>query len=302
MNTGWRVIDCSALEGSIRYRRGRLVIQKGPDEFDVPLAQVAVLLIGTKTGISGAVLAKLSELDIAVLVCDWRSIPVAGALPWREHTRVGARQRAQAELALPKKKAAWKAIIKAKIYGQARAADAIVPDTTHQLAEIVKSVRSGDTDNCEAQAARIYWSLLRREGFASRNPGSRSGINGGLDYGYTLLRGYGIRAVTSAGLAGSLGVFHRGRGNAFALVDDLIEPFRPMVDYIVFREWGTSEELTKELKTQIAAGFERPFSRSGKTIPTVFVEFAQLYGKYVELDVPTLNVPKWDGELNASER
>ena len=79
MNSGWRVIDCLNLKGSLRYSRGQLVIHREdtPTDVSLPLAQIAVVLIGSESTISGAVLQKLSDYDIALLVCDWRNVPVA---------------------------------------------------------------------------------------------------------------------------------------------------------------------------------------------------------------------------------
>ena len=83
MNPGWRVVDCLNFHGSLAYSRGQLVIQRDESpEVQVPLSQITIVLIGTKASISGAVLQKFSEYDIALLVCDWRNIPVSGAYPW----------------------------------------------------------------------------------------------------------------------------------------------------------------------------------------------------------------------------
>lgn len=304
MKSGWRVIDCIGLEGSLGYRRGQIIVRQPEKESEVaiPLAQVAVVLIGSKTSVSGAVVMKLSEYDISLIVCDWRQVPVAGAIPWHDHTRVGIRQRCQAELSLPRKKQAWARVISAKIYGQSRTAEAITGYPSAKLNELAGKVRSGDPDNHEARAARIYWSLISDGQGFSRIPGAgEAGWNSALDYAYTLLRGYGIRAITSAGLAGTLGLFHRGRSNAFALVDDLMEPFRPMVDQIVFSTVTPAEDLTPRIKQTLSICMTGSFNGDGKSLPTVFNEFAQHYGLYVEGEVKSLKVPQWKGLLDAGE-
>jgi len=122
-----------------------------------------------------------------------------------------------------------------------------------------------------------------------------------LDYGYTLLRGYGIRAIAGAGLSGTLGVFHHGRGNNWALVDDLMEPFRPMVDQIVFTTINYGDELAASQKTAISTALTWAFEADGKSLSTVFNEFGQHYGLYVEGAVRDLSVPRWEGILDASE-
>ncbi len=303
MDAGWRVIDCSNLIGKIGYERGHIVVQRdGEKPVPIPLVQVAVVLIGVQTTISGAALTKLSEADVALLVCDWRNVPVAGTYPWREHTRIGARQRAQSRLSTPRTKQAWKRIVQAKIRGQSEALQSITGEKSNRLIELSRGVKTGDSENSEALAARIYWQKLRTQGFNGRHPGLGDGVNGALDYGYTLLRGHGIRAVVSAGLSGALGVFHRGRSNSFALVDDLMEPFRPMVDQIVFTELAPLKSLAREEKLTLNEGIAGTFQKDGKSLPTVFSEFAQQYGLYVENEVRDLVVPHWCGVCHAGER
>ncbi|MDK4279210.1 type II CRISPR-associated endonuclease Cas1 [Corynebacterium accolens] len=303
MNAGWRVIDCLNLHGSLRYSRGQLVISKD-DAADVaiPLSQIAVVLIGSKSSISGAVLQKFSDYDIALIVCDWRGVPVSGAYPWNQHSRLGSRQQAQAQLSVPKKKQAWTRIVAAKIHGQASVLKALQKIGVDELIKLSRTVKSGDPENREALAARKYWSCLSHDQAFSRLPGAGDpGWNSALDYGYTLLRGYGIRAIAGAGLSGTLGVFHHGRGNNWALVDDLMEPFRPMVDQIVFTNINYGAELDAAQKTAISTALTWAFEAGGKSLSTVFNEFGQHYGLYVEGAVRDLSVPRWEGILDASE-
>lgn len=127
----------------------------------------------------------------------------------------------------PLAKQLWRAVVIAKIRWQAavlasRGAEAGAFDM------LIRKVRSGDPDNVEAQAARRYWPLLMGEAF--RRDRDAGGANGLLNYGYTVLRSLVARSVVAAGLHPSIGIHHANRGNAFALADDLVEPFRPLVD------------------------------------------------------------------------
>lgn len=304
MNAGWRVVDFCNFSGEVRYARGQLRIKtdSGDEEATVPLNQVSVILIGGAATISGSVMSKLSEYDVALLVCDWRNVPVAAAAPWSEHTRIGARQRAQASVSLPRRKAAWARIVAAKILGQSKVAEALGVDSSKELAAMVSTVRSGDPDNREAVAARRYWGSLDDTGCFQRQPGAGvPGWNAALDYGYTILRGHGIRAVAGAGLAGSLGVFHRGRSNPFSLVDDLIEPFRPAIDFKVISRLAPAGDLDARAKGLLVASCEEPFVEDGRTVATVLLDFARDYGMYVEGQVNKLSVPTWKGPVDAEE-
>ena len=303
MNAGWRVVDCLNLNGSLKYSRGQLVIQRdeSPD-VALPLSQIAVVLIGVKNSVSGAILQKFSEYDISLLVCDWRNVPVSGAYPWNQHSRTGARKQAQAQLPVPKKKQAWTRIVASKVHGQAAVLCALEKPGANELMRMSRSIRSGDPENKEAQAARKYWSFISHNESFSRLPGAGDpGWNSALDYGYTLLRGYGIRAISGAGLTGALGVFHHGRGNNWALVDDLMEPFRPMVDQIVFTHITYGEPLEASQKAAISSRMNSAFDETGRSLTTAFNEFGQQYGLYVEGKVRDLSVPRWEGILDASE-
>ena len=304
MPTGWQVLDFTSFDGALVYKRGQLAILCEKEIItSIPLARLAVLLVGSRTTFSGAVLQKLSEYDIAILVCDWKDVPVAAAYPWKEHSRIGARQIAQAELSLPRKKNAWAQIVRAKISGQAATLNAVDREAAKYLYSVAQKVKSGDPNNQEALAARFYWRRLTKDPAFRRLPGvGESNINGCLDYAYAVLRGHGVRAVVSAGLCGAIGVFHHGRSNPFALVDDLIESFRPAIDHYVTTKLDNFCVDDPDVRHQLVSCIESAFSETGHTIPTVFMQFAQEYGRYVEGDLQRLTPPIWKGLPNASEK
>lgn len=110
-----------------------------------------------------------------------------------------------------------------------------------------------------------------------------------------MLRGHVIRAVLSAGLAPALGVFHRGRGNAFALADDLIEPFRPAIDEVALQLSPTASPSDSGVKRVLVAAASQKFDADGYGIPAVAQDLAQQYGRYVEGEEERLKVPSWQG-------
>lgn len=263
----------------------------------VPVADVAVVLLGIKVSISTAVMHRLLDADIVVMFCDWRGVPEGAAYPWRAHTRVGARQRAQATLSVPRQKNAWGRLVKAKVLGQARVLAEVDASAALRLRNLAKEVRSGDPDNIEGQAARIYWNRV----FGPDEPflrvyESEDSRNTCLNYGYGVLRAQGIRAVVSAGLNPTLGVFHRGRSNYFNLVDDLIEPFRPAVDDAVLRLPVDASLSDRVVKQRLVQAVKQPFNVDGETLPTVLERLAQHLGQYVEGDRDRLDVPQWTGD------
>ena len=304
MNSQWRVIDLCGFEGELRSTRGGVEVcpEEGTSTI-IPVAEVAVILVGMKVALSAAVLHRLAEADVAVLFCDWRGIPEGGCYSWSDHGRVAARHRAQAEVSLPRKKNAWARLVRAKIEGQAAVLENLKLRGGGELLALADQVRSGDPGNVEAQAARLYWSRALGRG-VGRQPaaGQLIGANACLDYGYSVLRGHLMRAVLAAGLAPALGVFHRGRGNAFALADDLIEPFRPAIDEVALHLPPTASPSDRSVKQLLVAAASQRFDGDGHGIPAVAEALAQSFGRYVEGDVDRLRVLSWQGPSSVGVR
>jgi CRISPR-associated protein Cas1 len=149
-------------------------------------------------------------------------------LPLVCHSLQTGRFAAQAALSLPAKKRLWQQIVRAKIQAQARLLEEKL-DADCGLRAFASRVRSGDAGNLEAQAARIYWRKLFNDPHFRRDPDA-DGLNSCLNYGYAVLRAIVSRSLCGAGLHPSLGVHHHNRYDAFCLADDLMEPFRPIVD------------------------------------------------------------------------
>jgi len=293
----WRILDFTTFKGRLGYRRGQLVIKPDDgEEQSVSLADVGTLLLGLHTGLAPTVLHQLAAFDVITLICDWNGVPSAAMTAWTDHGRVGARHKAQFEMSIPRRKNAWGQIIKAKVLGQAANLRVLGHPGWEHLASMAKNVHSGDPENVEGVAARYYWRRLFPNSF-SRKPREGDNRNSLLDYGYAVLRGYGIRAVMSAGLAASIGVFHRGRGNAFNLVDDVIEPFRPAIDYTVATtppEMGISHPTVKH---RLVAASSQAFQADGLSVSACLTDLAQHFGIYAEGGLDHLDVPSWKGPV-----
>ncbi|MDU0968377.1 MAG: type II CRISPR-associated endonuclease Cas1 [Actinomycetaceae bacterium] len=288
----WRILDCSRMEGRITASRGSVVIEAcDRPPVRVPMADVACVLIGYRVGLSGGALHHLTAGGAAVLLCDWRGVPEAGAYAWSEHSRIGARRAAQARLSLPRQKAAWQRIVREKVLNQARTLDLTGGDGG-ALVELAKKVRSGDPDNIEGRAASEYWKRLCSEDFRRRMH-TEVGFNGMLDYAYTVGRGHAVRAVLAAGLEPSIGVHHRHRENMFCLADDFIEIVRPVIDYHVWSLWSDGVMSVDEGRQALVAAASAPYSADGYTVPTALEMLAQAFGQYVEGQKEKLDVPRW---------
>lgn len=295
MESAWRVVDCVNVHGQLRYQRGQmLVCAEDKEPVEVPLAQTAVLLLGLTANISTALLTQLATFGVCVLVCDWRGVPVGALQSWNTTpTRVTTRHWAQVDMSVPRQKNAWMRIVKAKIRGQANCLDMCERPRSEALREMAKRVHSGDTSNVEGMAAREYWqNLFPPDEEFVRTPGGGAGRDCLLDYGYAILRGFVIRSILAAGLDPTFGVNHHNRSNYFCLADDMIEPFRPVVDRCV-AQMNSGAYLEKATKEALVSAVNGKFSSNGLTVPSVLDDFAQHYGMYCEGQIDVLDVPEF---------
>jgi CRISPR-associated protein Cas1 len=227
-----RVVDIARDGRHLSRERGFLkVSEDGAEIGRVPLDEIAAVLIHAHgTTCSASLLAELADRGAPVVFCAANHAPRSVLMPLDGHHAQGARLRAQWQAKAPLIKQAWKQVVIAKIQMQAAALEA--HGQAHAPLEMMaRKVSSGDSTNLEAQAARYYWPLMMGEDF--RRNRNAPDINALLNYGYTVLRAATARAIVAAGLHPGIGLHHSNRGNAFALADDLMEPFRPLVDCAV---------------------------------------------------------------------
>ncbi len=209
----------------------------------------------------------LTDNNVSVVFCDNRQMPRSMLMSLEGNSTLQECYRYQINASEPTKKRLWKQIVESKIKNQASLINRF-GKSGEQLKPYYMNVKSGDSDNREGGAARIYWGLLFDGGFQRE----REGIppNNLLNYGYAILRAAMARALVGSGLFPAFGLFHRNRYNAYPLADDMMEPYRPFVDEIVCRlyvEEGIEEldktakaELLKVLTTDVMMGkMTRPF-------------------------------------------
>ena len=216
----------------------------------VPIEDIGfVVLEHQQTNITLPLLNALSDNNVAVIFCGNDFMPNAMLMNLDSNKTQGESYRAQIEASEPLKKGLWKQIVEAKIRNQAKLLNKLGKNGD-KLKPLYMNVKSGDVDNREGVAAKIYWGELFGADFIR----SREGVepNNMLNYGYTLLRAAVARALMGSGLFPAFGIFHRNRYNAFPLADDIMEPYRPYVDEIVFNMYANGErKLTKDVKSQL---------------------------------------------------
>jgi CRISPR-associated protein Cas1 len=248
-----RIVDISTDGLHLSAHRGFLLVEEDREEVGrVALDDIhAVIVHAHGVTWSGSLVARLAERGAPIVFCNTNHSPVAVTLPLEGHHAQGARMAAQWSASRPLEKQLWRRIVQAKLMMQGSLLQARGRQDGRALELMAARVRSGDPDNLEAQAARRYWPLLMGKDF--RRDRDAGGTNGLLNYGYAVMRATVARAVVAAGLHPTVGIQHANRGNAFALADDLVEPFRPLVDALVAAMTEDAiESLTPTLKRRFA--------------------------------------------------
>lgn len=236
---------------SLKNQQLVLAFKDSPDEKrSVPIEDVGVILLeNQQTNITLPLLNALAEAEVQVVICNSKGMPSAMIQSMDSNNLQGETLRNQISCGEVLKKQLWKQVVEAKIKNQASLLNNI-GEEGDILKPFYSNVRSGDVDNREGIAARIYFQHLFGDCFVRNR--DEMGINALLNYGYSILRAATCRAIVSSGLLPAIGIHHHNRSNAYPLADDLMEPFRPFVDEVVYDLVTRGQmELTKEVKGEL---------------------------------------------------
>lgn len=225
--------------------------ENGKEKGSVPVEDVALLMLDHyQITISHQLIIALQLNNVAIISCDGRHLPCALMLPMSGHVEHSERLRHQINISEPLRKQLWKQTVEAKISQQMLLLKKLKKPHT-PLTEYVNQVKSGDSSNMEGIAAQYYWKQLLSN-FSRERDGEYP--NNLLNFGYAVLRSIVARALVSSGLNPTLGIFHRNKYNAYCLADDIMEPYRPYVDYLVYRwrnDYPDQVELNREVKSYL---------------------------------------------------
>ena len=231
----------------------QLVIEMhdGGETKTAPIEDVGLLILDhQQITITQALLAKLLANNTAIITCDDTHHPVGMMLSLDGHTLQSQKFQAQVDATAPLKKQLWQQTVTCKIANQA-AMLAFAREENKLLLNLAAAVKSGDSENYEAQAAAYYWKRVFPDFLEFRRERYGPPPNNLLNYGYAILRAIVARSLTASGLLPTLGIHHRNQYNAYCLADDIMEPYRPYVDYIVWqiiRNNGKYLEMSPSMK------------------------------------------------------
>lgn len=296
-----RIVEVADDRRHLFLERGFLVVQESDGKREelgrVPLDDIAAL-IANAHGLSytNNLLIALAERGAPFVLCAANHNAVGMLLPIEGNFEQSRRIEAQIGASMPTHKRMWAAVVRSKLEQQAAALEA-AGSPPAPLAALAVKVRSGDPQNLEAQGARRYWSLLFGDGF--RRDRDSGGVNALLNYGYTVLRACMARSIVAAGLHPSIGLYHSHDNNAMRLVDDLMEPFRPIFDLRVWHlQRGGEDGVTPKTKRALVRVLYDDMQTSSGATPVMVctrrlaTSLAQVYlGEREKLDLPLPGLP-----------
>lgn len=221
----------------------------------IPIEDIGVVVLESRRiTITSALMDVLLQNNCALITCSDKGMPSGLLMPLACNTTQNERFRSQLDASLPLRKQLWQQTVRQKILNQAEVLGRYGHTSIKPLQVMAADVRSGDTDNKEAQAAAYYWKNIFPDipGFVRSRDGASP--NHLLNYGYAILRAVVARALVSSGLLPTLGIHHHNRYNAYCLADDIMEPYRPYVDELVINimeMFDDYSEITKEIKMHL---------------------------------------------------
>lgn len=253
----WRSVMISR-PAKLRREHFSLAIEQEETAF-VPFEDIAVIVLNHREiTLTHPVLSACAEYGIGLYATGGNHQPAGVFLPFLAHTRTNRFLRLQLDIARPLAKQLWASIVRRKVENQAACLRLAGRKGVDRMESYARRVRTGDGDQIEGQAAAFYFKQLFGAEFARAD---EQWTNSALNYGYAILRGAITRALVAHGLHPTIGLFHESEQNAFNLADDLIEPFRPLVDLHVAKHQATTEgDLSPADKVALVALLNADFA------------------------------------------
>lgn len=227
------------------YEGGYLIVRKEDDTVKIHLSEISSVVLQTnQVYVSAYLLSELAKAKISFVVSDEKRNPIGQYLPLYGAHNASKRISEQLGWSEPAKKRVWKRVVRDKIAHQAQVLNARAREEMGlRLSKLIPEVRSGDTTNREAHAARLYFQAMFGGDFSRDDDTS---TNAALDYGYAILLSAVNREIVARGYLTQMGICHKSEYNQFNLGCDLMEPFRPVVDRLVFD--NVEDDFTKDTR------------------------------------------------------
>ena len=292
------VIEILTPGANITVYRGFLVVNKEK----LPIDDIHGIICATPAvTISGQAVVALAKRAITIVFSGADYLPIATILPHASHTEASRRVGFQAKADQLLKESIWRQIVKAKINNQAIVlSNNNAANQAQQLQALAKRADKDSPAVMEAHAARVYWRALLGQTFKRQTQGAE-GVNAILNWGYAILRSAVARQLALAGLYPALGLHHHNRYNPMCLADDVMEPFRPLVDIKISKMKSAAKSLTSKVKMDMAEVVKMPMqiNRKNYLAENAIRELVISLARVLENGKGTLTLPKIPQKNNA---
>lgn len=231
----------------IRYKLDNLMIKLKDKSVSIPLKDISTIVIDNhNTNLSIRVMNMLAKENVCLIICGLDHLPIGIYTSYNNHSRASKVIMQQIQLEQTLKDDYWSEIVIVKLLNQAKVLKKLGHEASiiDQIRGYALEVTSGDSTNREAHGAKVYFNRLMGKSFSRRDDSIL--LNSGLNYGYTIIRSYMARLCAGYGLSSLLGLHHKSEFNQFNLVDDLMEPVRPFVDYVAYEMLHDRDQFTLE--------------------------------------------------------
>lgn len=264
----------------------------GDTKGSIPVEDIRTLLIESQAStISTYAMAFLAQNGVCVYFCDDKHLPCSILTPFCQNSRQKKQIEIQISQTKPKLKNMWREIVVSKISNQAKCLElcGFEKSCVEKLQSLTKRVLSGDSTNVEGYAAAFHFAHLFGADF-SRN--DENDINAALNYGYAIIRGYICRTIAKYGYEPSIGIHHCSQLNNFNLADDIIEPFRPLVDMYVFKRCA-GKAFDRNVRMDLAniLNYEILYQNEKQSVAYAIELTVQSLGKNFTGEKDTLTLP-----------
>lgn len=277
----WRVVHIKESE-YIKTKLGNLEVLKAGEKTYIPLSDISIIVLeGNRTSITTKLLSSLSKHNIVLVICDDKYMPTGIYTSYTSFHRSAKRAQEQALWSDELKNEMWREIITQKIFNQYLFAQYKNADSRRLdvLMDLMNNVESGDKSNREGHAAKVYFNSIYDFDFSRENICIE---NIAMNYGYSIIRTAIARCAVGQGLLTMLGIFHCNEYNSFNLVDDLMEPFRPLMDFWLNKEvLGKEDFLSYQSRLKLIDFINQPMLYNGKnsTVNQVMQKYVNSFVK-----------------------
>lgn len=292
----WRTVYVSDSK-HMRLKLDNLFIEKNRENYIIPLNDISMVIVeGGSTVVTVRLLAAFARYNIVLIICDEKHLPVGIYLSYNQHFHAYKRLLWQMSWTQEQKNLMWNEIIKFKILNQREVLCFYEKDLEFSklLLSYISDIHDGDISNREGHAAKVYFNGLFGQGFRRETQCETDAINAGMNYGYTIFRAQLARIICGFGLNPMLGIFHKNEYNSFNLVDDLIEPFRQIIDLWVYRNLKDSQYITFKNRQDIIAlmSCKVIYDKQKMTVATAMEKYVGSFIEAMELgDYSNLTFP-----------